>query len=393
MCVEPRLLEIEGREVRVPCYRCRECRSDRIRDRVGRCLGEAKYSAGAYAITLTYGDSLTVNGESHNIRALFLHYSDIRLWLARIRKKHKVRFLIAGEYGSLKGRAHWHALLFFWDTVPEVPEHVGGRCWHDPYWPHGHTKWDDVDQATIRYVCKYILKDDGDEYSESLVRQSTKPLLGAAYFDEWARRHVDQQLPLHNRMYSVDGSVDPRTGKLWQYFMTDAAADYCCASFARQWRERYGTEPPSSPVFDKFEDAAARLDNFALQGKREFKRAPSLPSPLKVEWERMIGAGEVGANEAAILQKKAGYSFDDRLNVFFCIDPHNMVRMFWSYDEEGFPAWSPELVVPSEAARRRAELRSKVHPAIRDEMPKGQARPRVLYDDDGYLQWLRLGRK
>ena len=121
------------------------------------------------------------------------------------RAGHKVRYLVAGEYGDLKGRAHFHALLFFTDMQPgDKPVVYNWGHLADPStsarfsrdipnmdmvhvreWPHGHVKVDwSADEKAVRYVVHYIFGDDKNNGWFSL---SKKPALGAEWFAQKAK--------------------------------------------------------------------------------------------------------------------------------------------------------------------------------------------------------------
>ena len=96
------------------CRHCLRCRRNRVDCLVGRCLAEKAVSDGVLGVTLTYkGD---VPG------SVTLLTADVQKFVRSLRKAgHKVRYMIAGEYGERKGRAHWHAVLFFKGKVPSLP--------------------------------------------------------------------------------------------------------------------------------------------------------------------------------------------------------------------------------------------------------------------------------
>lgn len=123
---------------------------------------------------------------------------------------HKVRYLVAGEYGDEKGRAHFHAILFFshleplgergivprykddypsgysQDDAPFCREIPHKRMIHIREWPHGHMTCDwSASEQSARYVCKYLLADNKNNAWFSL---SKKPALGSAWFAKKAER-------------------------------------------------------------------------------------------------------------------------------------------------------------------------------------------------------------
>lgn len=342
-CRNPRQLVVDGRAVVGRCHNCEACRSDRIRDWTGRLLAENMYSAGSHCVTLTYGRDFSVQGLVDNPNALILTYHDVQNWLKRLRNGgFPMRYLIAGEYGSQKQRAHFHCLLFWKGKVPPVPEHVTDkngkrRALRDPFWPHGHTHWGTVDAATARYVVKYLAKDDTDPAKQGLVRMSKKPLLGAVFFDDLARRYVEQGLAPRDRIYRIPGSVDPRTGKLWRYWMNDATVDFLVGSFLAHWRAAHGDRhPPTSELVERFLDRRARPPVLLQRSAYQRVARPAVnPDGSVLE---AFGRGAFG--------------FDEKLNVYTGED-RSGAPVFWTFDAEGRPAWSRELVSPSMAAERR----------------------------------------
>jgi hypothetical protein len=161
------------------CRQCWQCKSDRVNNYVGRALAETSTSDWTVCLTLTYSHRedladkvLTPEHVQDFIRALrdLRHYS--------------LRYMVIGEYGKLKGRAHFHIILFGRGPKPVSSE---GRTWpsktnfHLAQWPHGHVYADwDMDEKAVRYVIKYLLKNsDRSQYWFSL---SKKPPLGHEFF-------------------------------------------------------------------------------------------------------------------------------------------------------------------------------------------------------------------
>lgn len=184
MCITKNTIYVEKgpghEEIMVPCGQCWQCRANRVNDYEGRALCEAAMSRHTVTLTLTYAPRsdgadkiLTPKHFQNSIRAL--------------RKRgHCLRYLVCGEYGELKGRAHFHAVLFFKNDPPEMPQKTN---FHADWWPHGHIFADhNIDPRTLRYVMKYILK---EEYGKHWFSLSKKPALGAEWFKEKARRNVD----------------------------------------------------------------------------------------------------------------------------------------------------------------------------------------------------------
>lgn len=335
MCLTPiRFIDGGGLLRTVSCQNCSSCRASRKRDWIGRAIAEKRHANGAHFLTLTYGTDRRIGGAEDLPGARVLTYPDVQRWLKRIRAAgFPVRYIVAGEYGSAKARAHWHALLYWTGKVPAVPEQTRDangqlRCWADPFWPAGLTQWDECHEKTAGYLTKYMQKAIDDPHQQSMVRVSKRPLLGAAFFDDWARQHVSQGLSPQDRRYWFSDVKDPKTGKPWEYYMNDACAHFMCASFLRQWAEGPGGFPPASELLDWHQDRMAQRPSLVVPSRFVRRDRPALPVPH----------GGVAR-------------FSEAHNTWVCDDGDR--RLFWSWDEEGQRAWAPKFVTEAEAERRR----------------------------------------
>lgn len=176
-------------KIPVPCKSCWRCLSNRVNDYVGRCLAEASYSDWCVTLTLTYAPRADLADK-------ILTPPHFAQFIRALRKKgHSLRYLVAGEYGELRGRAHFHCILFGKGKPLTIPLPDGGRApipykenFHLPEWPHGHVFADtDSDEKALRYVCKYLLDKNSKRHWFSC---SKKPALGAAFFQDKAALHV-----------------------------------------------------------------------------------------------------------------------------------------------------------------------------------------------------------
>lgn len=245
MCVAPNQLP-DG--TAVACRECWQCRERKVDDWVGRCIAESKTALRTFSITLTYGRDEV--GNVDHLNAALLTYSDVQLYFKRLRKSgYVVRYFAVGEYGSAKGRAHWHLIVFYYDNsdviaerrlynaeieaglrrakalpvpVSAVPEHEistrgpGGDIrdvrFSEAHWPHGWSCWEELQDGydasaarAVRYVCKYLLKDAQDENGQMLgPRLSKKPPLGDAWLRQRAVGYVEQGLAPQDLFYSFD---------------------------------------------------------------------------------------------------------------------------------------------------------------------------------------------
>lgn len=272
----------------VGCRNCSQCLGRAVDDWSGRCIAESKFATAPFFVALTYGRELDERGEqvgsSDHLRALLLTYSDVQKYMKRFRASgYRPRYFAVGEYGSFKGRAHWHLLIFWQDNahviaerkqhnadvlakrkrgkvrpVPDgpIPDHVAStrdnpKRFMEAHWKHGWSTWEPLGGSTdpddfgttaedtaaaVRYVCKYLYKDFGEAEKQAMCRMSKKPLLGAAWIHERARLHVDQGLAPQDLFYSFPDVAD-RQGNIKQFMLRpgSAAADLFCQSYLDQW--------------------------------------------------------------------------------------------------------------------------------------------------------------
>lgn len=251
MCIAPITLP-EG--VVAACHECWQCKERAINDWVGRNIAESKSSTACHAVTLTYGRN-RANDVDHE-RATVLTYSDVQKYLKLLRRHgFPVRYFVTGEFGSRKGRAHWHIMLY-WQK--DVPEHVLDQRFDEQHWPHGWSFWTKPTAYAVRYNCKYIQKDMGDEARQGHLAMSKKPPLGTAYFQVMAEQYVRQGLAPQTLEYTFpdvrrrkkDGSEE-----VVPFMLKDRPAELFLEHYVAKWREAYPDRGyPRSPLLDEFFD-------------------------------------------------------------------------------------------------------------------------------------------
>lgn len=239
----------------VPCGKCASCKSFAKADKAGRLLAEYVTNPGkARWVTLTYADP---HPGAHEF--LKGDVDGFRKWLHR---KFPFRYAIAGERGqNFSKRVHWHALFFFRDRVPDLPEMgVSRQMWK--YWPHGFTHHDPVSEKTFRYIAKYAVKEVRGGVLESKWLSSRHPPLGHEYFMRVAREHVEAGLVPNTESFTVDGycwTRGPRKGRPIQFPITGKTRDNFLAEVVRLWGElRPGQIMPSSEPLEKYQDRIAK---------------------------------------------------------------------------------------------------------------------------------------
>lgn len=258
----------------VACRECWQCKERRVDDWVGRCIAESQAALRTYSITLTYGRD--EDDSSDHIRAALLTYSDVQKYLKRLRKSgYVVRYFAVGEYGSTKGRAHWHLIVFYYSNVEvieerkhhnalveaglkkgkalpiptgPVPEHEistrppGEKLqevrFSEAHWQHGWSCWEELRDGyeasasrAVRYVCKYLTDaDKADEFRQGHMGLSKKPPLGHEYFKRRAAEHVQQGLAPQDLFYTFPDVLDTK-GKPKRFLLGGVSADNFLASY------------------------------------------------------------------------------------------------------------------------------------------------------------------
>lgn len=286
----------------VGCRYCSQCVGRAVDDWTGRCIAESIFAVAPYFIGLTYGRE---NGEADHIRARLLTYSDVQKLMKRFRASGYIpRYFAVGEYGSTKGRAHWHLLIFWKDNsheiarriqhnadvraklkrgktlnVPDgpVPPHVPSTRQQpenrhmQEHWPHGFSTWERLGvtpedtAAAVRYVCKYLNKDIGGEEKQAMCRMSKVPLLGADWLHHKAALHVEAGIPPVDLFYEFPG-VNRPNGKRVPFMLRpgSAAAKLFCQSFVDQWAEAYPDReipPTHTRMIEDFVEPGSWLGN------------------------------------------------------------------------------------------------------------------------------------
>lgn len=108
-------------------------------------------------LTLTYDDEhFPMHGD--------LVYRDWQLFAMKLRKNHKFRFFVSGEYSPDQLRPHWHALIFGL-RFNDLEQCNSIYSQHTLYtsetvkkaWPFGFHTIGEVNATTARYCAKYTL--------------------------------------------------------------------------------------------------------------------------------------------------------------------------------------------------------------------------------------------
>lgn len=180
MCVSPNFIHIgkgPGFErLEVPCQKCWACRKNKQNDLIGRAMAEMAYADDTVFLTLTYDDRKLEDPSQTRV----IWRRDFQNFLKLYRKRvGKIRYVVAGEYGTKKGRVHFHAILFTYGHCPCVPLKM--RFWWPELWPWGHLWAETANIKTIKYVAKYLTKSRLDKTGSEWVSYSRFPILGSEF--------------------------------------------------------------------------------------------------------------------------------------------------------------------------------------------------------------------
>jgi hypothetical protein len=273
MCIAPIKLD-DGTEV--GCRECWQCRKRRVNDYVGRCIAESKFAKKTYAVTLTYDGDQGVN-------AVTLIYKDVQDFLKRLRKKYKCRYIVTGEYGSAKGRSHWHIILFFQDNWPEV---TSNKRVDWKYWKHGFAYFQEPDWKGFEYCLKYVLKDQTSRQSDSHLAMSKKPPLGHEFFQQLAKQHVEQALVPQTYFYKF-GDVRDYKNREKGFMMQGKTRENFMETFINEWEAKYDHEPLSEIVNDYYDD----ITDIEYTDEELYERLHYKPVQYVQPWDDYQGDG------------------------------------------------------------------------------------------------------
>lgn len=228
MCLKPTIIhrKIDGEYFpqEVACRVCWQCRERAVSDWVGRCLAEAATSEWTMPLTMTYGPDA-------GMAAKVITPRDYQLCMKALRNLGlKIRYFGVGEYGEMKGRAHFHCIIFGQNGEPPVS--AFNQRVNEKWWPHGYV-WADhsFQDKAVRYCVKYTLKSQAEGWKTC----SKKPPLGQQWFREKARAHVEAGVFPTSLRYQPPGGQKGR----W-YRMTGATRRDFLDSLLYSWEENHG---------------------------------------------------------------------------------------------------------------------------------------------------------
>lgn len=200
----------------LPCSKCIECRLEYARQWAVRCVHEAKMHEQNSFITLTYDDN--------HLKSDKLQYLDFQLFSKRLRQhifrdflksygrenwnllskeerskiydERRISIFVTGEYGDIRKRPHWHALIFNYaptDLTFKYRNDRGDTVYTSPtldnLWGKGITELGSVTFESAGYCARYAAKKlvhgkDGHEY-EPISKKSSKRAIGKSFLEKY----------------------------------------------------------------------------------------------------------------------------------------------------------------------------------------------------------------
>lgn len=293
MCINP--VKLANGQM-VACRVCWQCVKRKVQDWAGRCVAESRVSVASHSVTLTYGRDERRSPD--HVRAVMLCYADVQAYFKRLRSNlpdlvpgheaggYPVRFFCVGEYGSMKGRAHWHIVLFWKKRVPPGIELY--KRYVEPHWPHGWSYFKPAEYSHVMYACEYITKKVGadGEAQQVHVGMSRHPPLGDGYFRQLAEMYAKHGLAPQDFSYRFAEVVD-RHGKPIEFRMRGKTASNFVQHYEAAWKRLHGdAHMPNSQLVEEeldrqlpvdAERAKRALDEFQLSSRFQGALAPPQP--------------------------------------------------------------------------------------------------------------------
>lgn len=317
-------------------------------------MAEHASSRAVWFVTLTYG------GGYDDPAAYVLNRKHVEGWAKALRNDgHSFRYVSTGEFGSEKGRAHWHVALFWQSEPPTVP--MGQRFqWTltnrktgeaKPCWPFGYSQVElpRSAQGTMAYVLKYLDKAKGERGEFSF---SQRPAVGETYLLEFARRKARAGLalfPTGQPIYQVDGNRKDRgksAGALYDYWLDPKSVIYerMIVAYVGEW---VVSHPSRILPYDRLVHLWAERTSWANRD-----RVPASPTRqwLAVIWrciEDGLTSGEALAFEPG---PDEGY--------YFVTDAKRGVSQLWYQDvDTGEITWRADVATGAVGTEQAAERR------------------------------------
>jgi len=245
------------RPLKVPCNNCIGCNERKILDMSIRCVHEKRVhdASSNWMVTLTYDDE-------HLPKDGGLIKKDVREFLERMWEEfprddagNLFRYYLIGEYGSRKGRAHYHILFFglrigdvrhAYDRQGRFPVYESGTL--EDLWPSGRIQIDELNETTAKYVCGYL--------TQKLCKQSEKIV------------EVDPPAGRSRKVRKLE-VADATTGEI-RLISEEFVLRSTTPAIGRNWFDKYA-------ISDVYKDGRVKDNDKVMMGNRERRTTVAPP--------------------------------------------------------------------------------------------------------------------
>lgn len=266
MCVKPnRVYPEKGpnfSKIEVPCGKCWACRQNKANEISAKCLMELAECEWSAFLTLTYDDKRTPDKMAIK-KVKIAHFQNFIRQVKKSKGTENVKYVASGEYGSRRGRAHFHCILMGSGKPPDMPPPYEEKQ-NMKTWPYGFVFREHVHHKNVEYVAKYItakdhpkrIQEGNSEYRHEWVNYSKYPPLGINYVLKLADQYAAAKL--HPRTFRVN---PPGANEKRKYQISGASQHYFLQRLYEKWPE--GREYPNKTEWMK--NAYRRLIKWETQ--------------------------------------------------------------------------------------------------------------------------------
>lgn len=248
----------DSNKIQLPCGQCVGCRLEKSRQWAIRCMHEAQLHEKNCFITLTYNEE--------NLKSRSLNHTDFQKFLKRFRKAiapARLRYYMAGEYGSRFGRPHFHACIFGYDFHDKklLKRTSSGSLIYrssqlEELWPYGYSSIGDVTFESAAYIARYIMQ----KYNGEMDRNNPSKHITREHHYTYCDLSTGELIklkPEYNRM-----SLKPGIGAEWikRYRSDVYPNDYVVINGKK-------TKPPR--YYDKIQEIDYPFEYEEISHKRE----------------------------------------------------------------------------------------------------------------------------
>lgn len=161
------------------------------------------------------------------------YLNSLRYKLKLLPEKDKFKYFLCAEYGTIRGRAHYHFIMTgFKNSITRIKKLV------DIVWSKGFTQTHSCTSATINYVSRYMVKDydmilKPEEYINKKGREYPFRLVSKSFGKQYMIKYLSDVLEYKHYIHAGIKFSVPRTYQRWirQIIGSDKFYEYFTKSF------------------------------------------------------------------------------------------------------------------------------------------------------------------